>query len=265
MSPDRVRLLVATPVGGGVVSQDYVHGLVALQAHLARLGWGMEYVSKADGLVTRSRNIFASMVVRDERFTHLLMLDADVVVPPEGIERLVRSGHDVCGCVVPFRTVNWDRVSRMAAAVPGAGPDELRMIAAEYAVRLVPGERTVDGFASVRAIGSAAMLISRQALVAMAASDLVQEATLGLSAADGATGGWTFFETYVDEHGVYLSEDYAFCDRWRRMGGTVQADLHTETQHIGPVVVQGDIAESIRASSAMMEAERAAGISTPER
>ena len=258
MSAERIRLLVGTPVGGGVVSQDYLHGLVRLQSHLARLGWGMEYVTKADGLVTRSRNIFASTVVRDDSYTHLLMLDADVVIPPEGIERLVRSGHDVCGCVVPFRNVNWERVSRLAKAAPDADPEDFRHIAAEFAFRLVPGSRPVDGFMPVTAIGSAAMLISRKALVQIAASDLVQEAMLGLNAPDGATGGWTFFETYVDEWGVYLSEDYAFCDRWRRLGGTTYADLETATEHIGPVRIQGDFAASVRASTLMVEEERAA-------
>lgn len=257
MTGARISLLVATPVAGGVVAQDYLHGLVALQAHVMQLGWGMHYVSAADGLVTRTRNGFASMVVRDERFTHLLMLDADVVVPPAGIERLVRSGHAVCGCVVPFRKVNWERVHRLAKAVPTASEEELRAISNEYAVRLEPGQQAIDGFVPVRAIGSAAMLISREALVAMAGSDLVQEARTGISASDGTSSGWTFFETYVDEDGVYLSEDYAFCDRWRRMGGTIHADLQTPTQHIGPVVVQGDIAASFRASTAMVEGERA--------
>ena len=247
MSPDRVRLLVATPVGGGVVSQDYVHGLVALQAHLARLGWGMEYVSKADGLVTRSRNIFASMVVRDETYTHLLMLDADVVVPPEGIERLVRSGHDVCGCVVPFRTMNWERVSRLATAVPDADPDDFRHIAAEYAVRLVPGNPPVDGFLPVTAIGSAAMLISRTALVRIIEAGLVQHAVDGMAAADGRHDGWTFFDPFVDENGIYLSEDYALCHRWRATGGQVVADMQTTTRHIGPVPIPGDIAGTMTA------------------
>lgn len=259
MTAGRVSLLVATPVAGGVVSQDYLHGLVTLQTHLTALGWGMHYVSAADGLVTRTRNGFASMVVRNERFTHLLMLDADVVVPPEGIERLVRSGHEVCGCVVPFRKVNWERVHRLVQAVPTASQEQLRAISNEYAVRLLPGVGAVDGFVPVQAIGSAAMLISREALVAMTGSGLVQEARTGISASDGASSGWTFFETYVDDDGVYLSEDYAFCDRWRRMGGTVQADLQTPTQHIGPLVVQGDIAASFRASTAMVEAEREHG------
>jgi hypothetical protein len=37
---------------------------------------------------------------------------------------------------------------------------------------------------------------------------------------------WRFFDCMVDpDSGRYLSEDYAFCRRWRDMGGKVFADL----------------------------------------
>ena len=48
-------VLVGTPVGGGVVSHDYLHGVLDVQRRFAELGWGIEIVTIADGLVTRSR------------------------------------------------------------------------------------------------------------------------------------------------------------------------------------------------------------------
>lgn len=243
-----VGLLVATPAAGGLVTHDYLHAVAALRVHLERLGWGMELVSRPDGLVTRSRNAFASQVVRDPRFTHLLMLDADVTVEPEGIERLVRSGHDVAACAVALRRVNWDRVDDYLAARPGASAHELRATATEYAVRLEPGRRIQDGFLEVRAVGSAAMLISREALIRLAGSGLVQRAERGLRAADGHDDGWAFFDPFVDAEGTYLSEDYAFCDRWRASGGSVWLDVRTPTWHVGPVPVPGDIASSLEAA-----------------
>jgi hypothetical protein len=250
------RPLVATPVGGGVVAHDYVHGINALRQHLVDLDWSVEFVSQPDGLVTRSRNSFASYVVRNERFTHLLMLDADVVVPPAGIERLVLSGHDVAGCVVPLRNVNWTRVREHLDQRPAATVEELRAIASEYAVTFDRGQKAVDGFIPVRHIGSAAMLISRAALVTMSESNTVTYARNGLHAPDQHHEGWTFFDPLVDDDGNYLSEDYAFCDRWQALGGQVWADLRTPTRHIGPVGIAGDIATSIAASSDVIRALR---------
>jgi hypothetical protein len=260
MSPeDRPQLLVATPVSGGVVSHDFVHGLNALRDHCESLGWAMEFISQPDGLVTRSRNAFASYVVRNERFTHLLMLDADVVVAPQGIERLVLSGHSVAGCVVPLRSVNWQRVREHLDLRPDATAEELRAISAEYAVNFERGQEAADGFIPVHSIGSAVMLISRSALVQMSQSPVVSYALHGLHAADHKSDGWTFFDPFVDSQGTYLSEDYAFCDRWRSLGGAVWADIRTSTQHIGPVPIHGDIATSISVSTAAVREKRKRG------
>lgn len=242
------HLLVATPVAGGVVAHDYMHGVHAVRQHVESLGWSMDFISQPDGLVTRSRNAFGSLVARSTKYTHLLMLDADVMVDPAGVERIVRSGHDVVGCAVPLRNMNWDRAGEHLLAHPEATAAELRAIGTDYAVWFEPEQQVVDGFVPVRAIGSAVMLISRAALQQVAESDLVQFAQRGLHTADLRDDGWTFFDPYVDTDGSYLSEDYAFCDRWRRLGGQVWADMRSKTRHIGPVTILGDISASIAAA-----------------
>jgi len=240
--------MVATPVGGGVVAHEYLHSVMNIQSHFSSLGWSMQLVTKPDGLVTRSRNGFASAVVRSDKFTHLLMLDADVTISPEGIERLVRSEHDFTGSVVALREVNWGTVRKHLDRVPEASAEEMRAVANKYALWTEPKQKAVDGFIPVKAIGSAVMLISRSALVQLSESDQVEHASRGLHTMDGEESGWTFFDPFVDEDGVYLSEDYAICQRWRSIGGQVWADLETKTNHIGPVPIRGDIAASLSAS-----------------
>lgn len=244
------KILLATPVAGGVVTHDYLHGVSSFMARCRELGWSVAHVTQPDGLVTRSRNAFASIVVRDPSFTHLLMLDADVVVPTEGLVGLVRSGHDVAACAVALRNVNWDRAKELAAGKPNVPVEQLRLVSTQYAVWFEDWTTTaIDGFAPVKAIGSAAMAISRDALVRVSESSLVQYASEGMIAADQQHSGWTFFDPLVDDDGVYLSEDYAFCHRWRALGGTVWADVVTTTRHIGPVAIVGDIAGSLAAEA----------------
>jgi hypothetical protein len=255
-------VLLGTPVGGGVVSNEYLHGVLALQRHFAELDWGLQVVTIPDGLVTRSRNAFASAVVRDPDTTHLLMLDADVVVEPEGVERLVRSGHEVCGAVVALRQVGWQRLRDHLDLRPSAGAQEMASIANEYAVTTMPGQRADGGFVPVRSIGSAVMLIERAALVALSETDLVQPVATGLPGPDGQPSGWTFFDPLVED-GDYLSEDYAFCARWRATGGSVWADLTTRTRHIGPVAVEGDIGASMAAATAALRARRSGEAAAP--
>lgn len=256
MSSSTPHVLLATPVAGGVIAHQYLHSVLKLQRHFDALGWTLEVVTQPDGLVTRSRNSFASVVVRNEKFTHLLMLDADVTVEPEGIERIIRSGHDFVGCVVPFREVDWDKVRSHLDMIPDASAHQLKTMSTKYALWPESKQKAVNGFIPVHAIGSAIMLLSRSALMKISESELVSYATEGLYASDGHKEGWTFFDPFVDAQGVYLSEDYALCQRWRSLGGTVWADLRTPTHHIGPVHIEGNIEASLNAASEYTRAAR---------
>jgi hypothetical protein len=42
------------------------------------------------------------------------------------------------------------------------------------------------------------------------------------------------FDPLLDDRGVKLSEDLAFCERWRRCGGEVWANVNHLIGHIGP-------------------------------
>ena len=58
---------------------------------------------------------------------------------------------------------------------------------------------------------------------------------------------WLFFDCMVDpDSGRYLSEDYAFCRRWRDIGGKIWVDLQCKLLHLGQHNFRGDLAESLR-------------------
>jgi len=52
--------------------------------------------------------------------------------------------------------------------------------------------------------------------------------------AAGSTGLIRAFYTFFDDRGVKLSEDLAFCERWRRCVGEVWANVNHLIGHIGP-------------------------------
>ena len=91
------------------------------------------------------------------------------------------------------------------------------------------------------------MLVRRQVFVQLAVSAQVAAYQSGTPCADGTSCGWTFFDPLVDPIGkTYLSEDYAFCRRWRDLGGAVWADLRSRTTHSGLVTIQGDMALTLK-------------------
>lgn len=272
-SPDGpVRLLVGTPCGQGGLTREYLRSMLALQRRCDELGWRLTVETRVDGLVTRTRNIFGSRMVRDDTFTHLLMLDSDIGFEPEVVERLVGSGHRLVGACVPLREVRWREVAQKlestsgrahepdGVVAPGSESDrlssltaeELESLAHQYAVAFPRGEeRTVRapiaGFLPATYVGGAMLLAAREVFAQLAESELVDHYRTGASWSDWPPDGWTFFDPVIDpRHGNYLSEDYAFCHRWRAARGTVWVDLLSRVNHTGAVTVAGDIALSLR-------------------
>lgn len=252
----RISLLVGTPCTQTGITETFLHSALALQRHCASIGWDVRIATRADGLVTRTRNVFGSLMVNSDAYTHLLMVDADIGFDPLVVERLVRSGHDLVGACVPLREVKWGSVGASLKDLPDPQPNELQAMSHGYAVSFLhpahEGGRVspVFGFLPVRFIGSAMLLASRRVFVQLAQSDLVTAYETGAPGPDGDQNGWTFFDPMVDPQGkLYLSEDYAFCYRWRALGGTVWADLRSQNTHCGLVTVAGDMALSLKTAA----------------
>jgi hypothetical protein len=269
ISDGAVRILVGTPCSQGGLTREYLQSMLALQRRCDELGWQLTVQTRVDGLVTRTRNIFGSRMVRDDAFTHLLMVDSDIGFEPGVVERLVDSGHSVVGACVPLREVRWNEVAQAverrhgprqeadaqggaAGEDPGLTAAELESLAHQYAVAFYRGqERTVrapvEGFLPARFVGGAMLLAGREVFTELAESDLVDHYRTGAWWSDWPPDGWTFFDPVIDPGtGNYLSEDYAFCHRWLASGGSVWVDLHSRVSHTGAVTVRGDIALSLR-------------------
>ena len=57
---------------------------------------------------------------------------------------------------------------------------------------------------------------------------------------------YTFFDTAIDEESrVYLSEDYLFCKRWRKLGGELWLDLSSNLNHTGTMDFIGSLMMNI--------------------
>jgi hypothetical protein len=255
----RINLFVGVPCTQTGITETFLHSALALQKHCASLGWGLRIATRADGLVTRTRNIFGSLMVNRDDFTHLLMVDADIGFDPAVVERLVRAGHDVVGACVPLREVRWESVREAIKYGTDLTAEELQSLAHGHAVSFPhkgSGEpsRPVFGFLPAHFIGSAMMLASRRVFLEMSRSHLVTTYEHGAPWADVGASGWTFFDPMVEpEKKLYLSEDYAFCHRWRAMGGTVWADLRSRVTHSGVVTVAGDVALTLRTAAMIQQ------------
>ena len=237
------------PTTGSVVSGT-VSYLMDLVAAFGQRGirWTYKQVALSD--IALSRNIFASLVLADERYSHLLFIDSDMGFLPEAILGLLDFGHPVVACACPKRHVPWDKLRGIAEAEVGAGrigdarrpTSELMDIALDYNVDL----KRFDGsdwvaerqgnFIKVPAVGTGIMLIRRDALEQMASDNVAIPrpgfSGLPLLAAHPLIDFFSPIET--PDRSLIESEDISFCKRWvEDCGGEVWVDVVNRIMHYG--------------------------------
>ncbi len=211
-----MHVLIGTPAYGGMVHTDFVDSL--LQYANARIPFSLMTIGN-ESLITRARNtIVASFHARPE-FTHLLFLDGDVLLPAEGLQRLLAHQCDVIGAAVALKGLNPDgsRLFNFGACIGEAG-------------ELYKTER----------LGTAALLLSRRAVTA-----LVDDAIANSRAYNrpGNTRGVFDAAVHYDVfrvgvvHDEYISEDYYACYTLRSLGYDVHVDPCVVTRHHGQLAV----------------------------
>jgi hypothetical protein len=240
-------LYLATPCYGGMVNIYFLRAVLALQGACEARGIGLhvELLSN-DNQICRARARLAARVLAHPQATHLFFVDADIGFAPENAFRLLDSGLDVAGGVYPLKTIDWEKVR--AAAL--AAQSDLLAKSVGYVIRFLPTpDHSViveDGFAKAAYVGTGFLLIARAALERVCAAH--PELTADLSQVDaGLTRAAMVFDTMIEaETGQHLSEDYAFCRRWRDLGGEIWADMESRLTHVGHAAYSGSLVEAMR-------------------
>jgi hypothetical protein len=240
-------LFLATPCYGGLVNIYFLRSVLALQGACAEQGIGLHVeLLDNDPLITRARARLAHRFLNHPAATHMLSIDADIGFPPQNILRLLAAGRDLAGGVCPLKHIDWDKVR--AAAL--AGQADLMGKSVGYVVRFIPtpdnSVQVEDGFAHVSFVGTGVQLVRREALERICAAH--PELTADLSDVEpGATRVCMVFDTLVEAAtGQHLSEDYAFCQRWRDLGGEIWADVESRYMHVGHAAYSGSLIEAMQ-------------------
>jgi hypothetical protein len=249
--PPRPHVIVGTPCYGGLVTHVYVHSLLKLMAYATARG-GLEiglYTAAHDSLVTRSRNSIVAGFLDQAAATHLMFVDADTGFEPEDFARLLAFDEDVVAGMYPVKNVDWAQTARRAAA-GGATLEELREAGLHFVgVPCAAGGREErDGFVTADYAGAGFMLIRRAAIerLVRAHPELKYEVAQTYPApARRSDHLYALFDCTIDpETRTYLSEDFAFCARHRRLGGKVWLDTQSRLKHVGAYEFQGRFARS---------------------
>jgi hypothetical protein len=244
-------IFLATPCYGGMATIAYMSSVLALQRACMerRIGLQVE-LGGGDALIQRARGVMAAKFLEHTAHTHLMFIDADIGFKPEAVFRLLEAGRDLAGGVYPAKRVHWDK-ARRAFERGAADPPAASL---NYVVRFLPsgdaGQVSVevgdDGFGEVAYVGTGFMLITRAALQRLTDAHPELRARHGDMTGAAVPAATMIFDTLIEpETGEYLSEDYAFCRRWRDLGGQIFADFETRLTHVGHAAYEGSLKDSI--------------------
>lgn len=255
MLPDEalksMHVMIATPCYISAVSMNYVTSVFKFGMSAHQFGLRTTLHMHSESLVTRGRNEMVRFFLEHEDCTHLLWIDSDIEFQPRDAYRLLLSDLDVVAGIYPIKNLNW----------PAQGVTE-PMTYDEYVVRhatfpfnpvgmweepIIP-KLNADDFVEVAEAPTGFMCIKREVILRM--MEHYPELNYMPEGADKQAKKdlyWLFFDCMVEpETKRYLSEDYAFCRRWRDMGGKVWADFQSDLGHLGQYMYRGNLARSIK-------------------
>ena len=190
------------------------------------------------------------MVLRfleDESLTHLFWIDSDIGFTPQAVCRLLLADRDVVAGVYPMKSMHWPK----EGLPEGTTREQFEVRYGEYPFNEM-GKMSqyadADGFAEVAEAPTGFMCIKRQVFYKMMQRyPELNYVPDGPKPHPQAHLHWLFFDCMVDpDSRRYLSEDFAFCRRWRDMGGKVYVDLNSKLQHAGQHLYRGDLIESLK-------------------
>ena len=203
------KLFIAIPAYDGKVSIKLAYTIAQLMPMALRVGVSVRlgHVSGCS-IITMARNMLVNQFLQSD-CTDLLFIDADVIAEPDHILRLMAQSGDK---------------DITAGAYPRRRKDKMFFMDLHYDDE---GNLEFEGsMMRVNRVGTGFMLVRRGVIEALAER---ADTYLGQ---DGVGKVANIFEFNLKD-GMFVGEDYAFCDAARALGYKVWLDVEISLPHVG--------------------------------
>ena len=248
------KLFIATPMYGGMAHGLYIKSSLDLQTTMNKYGIETKFSFLFnESLITRARNYLVDEFLRSDH-THLLFIDSDIHYNPQDVLALMALDKDVIGGPYPKKSMNWGNIAQAARANPNMDPKELEQLVGEYVFNVVKGTKqfSVTEPLEVMEIGTGFMMVKREVFERMEKeypTIKYKPDHIGQANFDGTRYIHAYFDTVIDTKDSitgggserYLSEDYMFCQMWRKIGGSIFLCPWMKTQHVGTYAFTGNM------------------------
>ena len=241
-------IFCATPMYGGMNHGLYMKACLDLQATCIQYGVNVKFSFLFnESLITRARNYLVDEFLNRSDCTHMLFIDSDINFDPRDVIAMLALDKDVIGGPYPKKAIKWKAVKTAIKKNPDIDAGVLEKVAGDFVFNPVKGTAsfTVTEPLQVLEIGTGFMMINREVFPKFAEAYphlKYKPDHVGQAHFDGSRYIHAYFDTCIDpESERYLSEDYMFCQWWRKIGGEIYLCPWMKTAHIGTYHFQGDM------------------------
>ena len=246
----KVSLFVATPVHSDC-SIHYTQALLELQQACIKNNILIYFHLLKSSLVTQGRNLCVAGFL-ESNCTHMLFVDSDIYFNPESILAMLKKDKEVLSIPYPLKTMMWDKA--LCRIKEGAIKTINNLKASLNTYPMKVGDKndiTVDdGVIEVTHSPTGCMMIKRSVfdkmIKAYPEKNIIQKTVINGEYVD-KPNLWNFFDTLHDPvEKTYLGEDFAFCQRWKEIGGKCYAYIADPIVHVGEHQYIGRFADELK-------------------
>ena len=248
------KVFIAIPTYDGKLNIKTAYNLAQLMPRAFQHGvsFNLSHMSGCS-LITMARNSLVNEFLKTD-CQELLFIDSDVNFNPQDVIALLALDKEVIGGPYPKKAIKWRSVKKALEKNPDLDAQLLEKVTGDYVFNPVKGtaQFTVTEPLDVLEIGTGFMMVKREVFAKMEeAYPMIRYKPdhVGQANFDGSRYIHAFFDTVIDSKDSitgggsdrYLSEDYMFCQMWRKIGGQIFLCPWMKTAHIGTYHFQGDM------------------------
>lgn len=223
----KLNVFFATPCYGGLLTDQFFLSMFRVletfrQKHISH----QITTLRNESLITRARNILTAMFLAREDATHLMFIDADIEFNADDIVRMLRINQPIVVGAYPKKTLPIQYAINLKVLDPNKGTVNVK-----------------NGAIEVLDASTGFFLIKREVIEKMVVAypelHIKNDSSIDPSLNKHC---YALFDTLLDPvDNRYLSEDYTFCRRWQKLGGSIWLDPQVKLNHVGSYTFEGDV------------------------
>jgi len=220
-----MKILIAIPTLSGAIYEKTVTGVYETTRDLVRAEISVELITVVnDSIISHARSNLANFFYHNTDATHLLWIDSDVGFHSSDVQKLIDLNVEFAAATYPKKVLP----IRYSCDLPPEG--------------VVWNEQKTA--IKVARVGCGFQLLSRSAFKRIKnhfpeLKYTPQSESRPLSQAE-QNDSYHYYEMYKNSAGVLVGEDYAFCNRYRKAGGTIWLCPDVALAHVGSYVFTGE-------------------------